>query len=157
MELCPLTAKQSACLDLISHGSEALTNSTTQVETYVDLLLFVVCLLFVFCASVFVSPVSDQLRVLDNGTLVITDAQLNDSAMYVCRASNEAGVNQIIVTVDVLANFTSTSTKRGGEGGREGGRDRQTERQTDRERETDSETDRERQTDRQTERDRQRD
>ncbi len=113
----------------------------------------------------FVSPVSDQLHVLDNGTLVITDAQLNDSAMYVCRASNETGVNQIIITVDVLANFTSTSTKRG-EGGREGGRERQTDRerqtarlterdtQTDRqrERETDSETDRERQTDRQTER-----
>ena len=40
--------------------------------------------------------------VLDNGTLVIEDAGFEDSGLYTCRASNSAGVNQIVITIDVV-------------------------------------------------------
>ena len=38
-----------------------------------------------------------------NGTLVITDADVEDSGFYTCVADNGLGINQVSVTVEVVS------------------------------------------------------
>ena len=41
--------------------------------------------------------------VLENGTLVIENADFDDTGSYTCRANNTAGTNQIVITIDVVS------------------------------------------------------
>ena len=40
--------------------------------------------------------------VLENGTLVIENADFDDTGSYTCRANNTAGTNQIVISIDVV-------------------------------------------------------
>ena len=44
---------------------------------------------------------TENVMVLDNGTLVIVEATVNDTGFYTCQASNEAGFNQVNIQIDV--------------------------------------------------------
>ena len=52
--------------------------------------------------------------VLENGTLVIENADFDDTGSYTCRANNTAGTNQIVISIDVVP-------EEGGRGERGGG------------------------------------
>ena len=50
---------------------------------------------------------SARISVLSNGTLLLLDVVLADTAAYTCRAASQAGINQVTVAVTV-GNYTTS-------------------------------------------------
>jgi hypothetical protein len=53
---------------------------------------------------------SDNIMLEANGTLVIKDADFEDTGFYTCVADNGLGVNQVSVTVDIIPDITINKT-----------------------------------------------